>query len=263
MNEDKIPEWHAEELRFLTAAGVLGVQKDGLPPDDAGITCVKKRWIHSTLRQVYITDNGFVIKRYSHFPGRKDYRLPWRREHRALQRLTGLNVPTTHGYIRVRHSRQTYSHTFVRTLLPGSELSWKSERQIDQAAKLLVSFHRLGVVTLDPSRENFIQTEDGNIGFIDFGRARTFSRGSPLAPINMGKDLFRLLRTGELSREQFDLFLDRYRFLMAARALRGTATVAWLSFRFLLLKNRKRLLADANVGTKGSSIADSESRQLR
>lgn len=249
MTDDKIPEWHPEELRFLTAAGVLGVQKDGLPPEDAGITCVKKRWIHSTLRQVYITDNGFVIKRYSHFPGRKDYRLPWRREHRALQRLAGLNVPTTHGYIRVKHDGDVYSHTFVRTLLPGEELRWTSTSQIDQAAELLVRFHRMGVVTLDPARENFIQTGDGNIGFIDFGRARTFVQRSPLAPLNMGKDLFRLLRTGGLDQQQFSRFVGRYRELMAANALFGTASVAWMSFRFLCIKNRKRLIADKRIAS--------------
>lgn len=245
MTDDKTLDWHAEELRFLTASGVL---EEGATPQDAGVNCVKRRWIHNTLRQVYISDNGFVIKRYSHYPGRKDYRLPWRREHRALQRLAGLNVPSTRGYVRVKHSDNVHSHTFVRTLLPGNEMRWTSTAQIDQAAELLVRFHRLGVVTLDPARENFILTHDGNIGFIDFGRARTFSRSSPLAPLNMGKDLFRLRRTGGLDQQQFSHFVGRYRALMAASALFGTATVAWLSFKFLCIKNRKRLLGDNLAG---------------
>lgn len=237
MTTTDIPSWHQDEQRFLAEAGVVAFNT-GRRGD--GLTFVKKRWIHKTLRQVYISDNGYVIKRYSHFPGRRDFRMPWRREHRALCRLVGLNVPTSRGHVRVRHGDGVVSYTFVRTLLPGDEMHWKAPEQVTQLAELMAAFHHHDVVTLDPGRDNFVQGKDGRIGFIDFGRARVFVPGSPLAPPNMAKDLYRLMTYGGLDDIQFSEFLAQYRELLSKKTpILSAITLA--CFRFICIKNHHRL----------------------
>lgn len=201
------PAWHPDELDFLRRHRILGA--DALPQD---LTRVKERWIYNTLREVFLTTNGYVLKRYSHFPGRKDYRKVWKREHDALCRLSGLSAPDSMGYIGVNHGAGIAGILHLRTLVPGSPAIWRSEDDLKNLADLMVGIHQRHVVTLDPQQENFIYTgnHEHPIGFIDFGRARVFRTMSPLMLINMGKDLAKLEIEGGLSHQQFSVFSQHY-----------------------------------------------------
>lgn len=201
-------DWHPEEISFLQKCEVI-CQTDEL----GALQPIKVRWIHSTLREVFIAPSGYVLKRFSHFPGRKDFRQVWRREHQALTRLEGLPVPKSLGYIKVRHAAGRHSVLHIKEFIPGRPLESPRGPIIKQIAGLLASFHDRGVVTLDPQPENFIEmlTPGSTIACIDFGRARTFRKRSPLFLFNIGKEMLRLDREGGLSRQQFEAFTRAYR----------------------------------------------------
>ncbi|BES69906.1 hypothetical protein RE428_09240 [Marinobacter nanhaiticus D15-8W] len=200
-------EWHADECQFLRSHGVISSQTEleGLPP-------LKSRWIHHTLREVYITPSGYVLKRFCQFPGRKDFRRVWVREHRALVKLEGLPVPRTLGYIRAEHSPGHHSILYVRSCLAGQPLQRIEPTDISKVAVLFAAFHGRGVVTLDPQPENFLhpENEPDKLAFIDFGRARVYRLMNPLLHIAIGKEMLRLTREGQLSADELDQLMARY-----------------------------------------------------
>ena len=200
--------WNPKEIAFLGANAALGPGED-----TQTLTTVKTRWVYNTLREVFIAPAGYVVKRFSHFPGRKDYRPVWRREHLALQQLSGLSVPRTKGYLKVAHPGGESSVLYLRELVPGTPLVCVDDDQAAAMAYLLHAFHARGVVTLDPQAENFIAVDrdDGALAFIDFGRARCFSPRNPLLYANIGKELLKLKREGGLSPGRYAMFLDAYR----------------------------------------------------
>lgn len=201
------PEWHPDEVAFLQHQNVITEQS----PLGA-VERVKERWIHNTLREVFLTPNSYVLKRYTHFPGRKDYRKVWSREHNALVRLSGLPVPKSLGFAKVAHQPGTTSVLHLRTMLEGAPVQWSPNGDMQRLARLLSAFHKQRVVTLDPQQENFIRLDQstGELGFIDLGRARVFGGTTPLMLVNVGKELARLSIEGGLSPEQFQLFLSHY-----------------------------------------------------
>lgn len=220
------PDWHPDELSFLSRHGLLG---SDTALDD--LDKVKERWIHNTVREVFLAPGGFVIKRYSHHPGRKDYRKVWKREHTALRRLSGLPVPDSLGYITVSHGHGVTSVLHLRTYMQGAPMSWRSDKDLQDLAELIAAFHDQGVVTLDPQQENFIRTQDPAqpVGFIDFGRARIFRPMSLLMLINVGKELSRLSNEGGLTPPQFEAFLRHYEHAM--RYSQGQWAVVQWSYR--------------------------------
>ncbi|HLV77804.1 MAG TPA: hypothetical protein VKY53_07785 [Marinobacter sp.] len=201
------PGWHPDEVAFLDRHKVISEQA----PLSAAVR-VKERWIHNTLREVFLTSNGYVLKRYSHFPGRKDYRKVWHREHTALARLSGLPVPRSLGFVSVVHQPGTTSVLHLRTLLAGAPVQWAPTEDMQRLAQLLSAFHKRMVVTLDPQQENFIRLDQttGELGFIDLGRARVFNGFTPLMLVNVGKELARLSIEGGLSAQQFQSFMQHY-----------------------------------------------------
>lgn len=221
------PAWHPDELDFLWQQGVL--EADTLPQD---LTRVKERWIYNTLREVFLTTNGYVLKRYSHFPGRKDYRKVWKREHDALSKLSDLSTPDSMDYISVNHGAGITGVLHLRTLLPGLPAVWQSEDDVKNLADLMARIHQRHVVTLDPQQENFIRTDNREhpVGFIDFGRARVFRSMSPLMLINVGKELAKLGIEGGLSHQQFNVFCRYYQDRMQFNPTQKT--IARLSVRY-------------------------------
>jgi serine/threonine protein kinase len=59
-------------------------------------------------------------------------------------------------------------------------------------ARLMVQIHQRGVITRDPSPENFIKTVDGKILFIDFGRSVILNPKNPAIIDYLGKELARI-----------------------------------------------------------------------
>lgn len=212
-------DWHSEELSFLNKNKVI---KTVTATHD--LTLIKKRWAYNTLREVFLTENGYVLKRYTHFPGRKDYRKIWQREHAALERLKGLNTPDSIGYLNVKHSAQITGTLHLRTFLPGSAVDWSNEQTVQNLAAVIAGIHKRHVVILDPQYENFICTHSPTnaVGFIDFGRARVFSSMSFLMLFHIGKDLAKLDISGRLNSRQLETFNQNYQKLMQFSSLQSS-----------------------------------------
>ena len=205
---DNSPSWQPKEIAFLREKGVIA-------PDQSPsqLNRIKERWIHQTLREVFLSSTGFVVKRFTLHPGRKDRRPVWKREHQALRRLSGLNVPRTLGFITCTAPDGIKHVCYVRQLLPGSPLDTQEDKAALAMADLLAAIHRRGVVTLDPQQDNFISpasSANGELAFIDMGRARCFKIWNPQLYLNIGKEMVRLQREGGLTAAQFQAYLSRY-----------------------------------------------------
>lgn len=214
--------WTAKERGFL--GETLGIGNDEVedlcPP-------IKQRWIHNTLREVYIHERRFVIKRYLRFAGRGDPRRTWQREHRALLRLQGLPVPQSLGFVVDRHDQAKRVVLHIKTYVAGNQPGQMSRDELWELASLLDSIHRRCVVTLDPSLHNLVRDRDGQLHFIDLGRARVHSWRGMFFCIDLGKELCRLYReTLQLDDERFAVFMHAYRQRNAAFGL-----MRWLIIR--------------------------------
>lgn len=205
---NKNPEWQSAEIEFLLHHGIIS------DPDHLReFSCVKSRWVYSTLREVLLTPSGHVLKRFTHLPGRRDHRRVWLREHRALQKLGGHHAPRSLGFVTAANpAKKSSTVLYVREMLPGSPIPVMSETTVEKIAELLADFHQRGVVTLDPQPENFIVPEGDpeQLGFIDFGRARCFRSGGLLMLLHIGKEIHRLRIEAGLNQRLFDHFLEAY-----------------------------------------------------
>lgn len=85
--------------------------------------------------------------------------------------------------------------TLIRDYFPGDPSTQITESDLPELAGLLASIHARGIVTCDPSVENFLRTPDGSIRFLDFGRSRVFRFRSPMYYFYLGKELARFFRT--------------------------------------------------------------------
>lgn len=205
---DYTPPWQPCEINFLREKRVLSPNQS-----PSQLNRIKERWIHQTLREVYISTTGFVVKRFTLHPGRKDFRAVWKREHQALLQLSGLNVPRTHGFVKCTAPGGIKHVCYVRQLIPGSPIDTNNESTAAAMADLLAAIHRKGVVTLDPQKNNFISTAPSvneDLAFIDMGRARCFKIWNPQLYLGIGKEMVRLQREGGLTSAQFQTYLSRY-----------------------------------------------------
>lgn len=182
------PPWTDAEL------DLLGAVVRGDPRSWRALRPLAQRWVRSTLRQVYVVPGRLLIKRYLNYPGRRDPRRPWRREHRALQRLRGLPVPRSYGLVRSRAADGARAVTVAKSYIPGEPLAGFDEARLEEAAGLLAGFHRRGVVTMDPQLANFLVGRDGLLYFVDLGRARCLPARSPALELHIGKEMVRFRR---------------------------------------------------------------------
>jgi tRNA A-37 threonylcarbamoyl transferase component Bud32 len=172
---------------------------------------LSRRWVYRTLREVYLEDGREIVKRFVHHKGRRDWRRVWQREDCALRRLEGLPVPKTHGYCKNR-SAEGPEYILRKQYIAGTPLTTLTTQEAQDMGTLLARIHERGVVTGDPSHENFLRAIDGELYFIDFGRARTWRMRTPLFYLYAGKDLARLYRTGLPGRaDLWPVFLQAYR----------------------------------------------------
>ncbi len=160
-----------------------------LDPSDPGLFSTKDCWVRSTRRKVYILDGQTVIKEYVHHPGRKYRRQPWRKEHKALIRLQGFNVPKSYGYCVQRNAEGRKVHVLSKEYIEGGTVKEPSETFIEDFARLLACIHRQRVITNDPALSNTLYTEEEQLYFIDFDKARTFHTSGPCFQFYVGKEL--------------------------------------------------------------------------
>ncbi len=154
-----------------------------------------RRWAYRTLREVWLVDGTVVEKHFTHYPGRRDIRPLWRREHLALSRLDGLPVPRSLGWTRER-TPDGPRYILRKTYVPGRALTTITAKDATEMGRLMANFHARGVVNNDPAPSNFVRTPDGILFCVDFGRSRTFRYCSPYFFFYVGKELARLHRAG-------------------------------------------------------------------
>lgn len=197
-----------------------------------------RRWVYHTLREVWMVDESLVEKRFQHFPGRRDWRPLWKREHQALQQLEGLPVPRSLGWRR-DSSPQGPLYVLHKSFVPGEPLRTTTARDAADMGELLASFHQRLVVNNDPSPSNFVRTPEGQLACIDFGRSRTFRWKSSYFYFYVGKELARLYRTGLMSCPAlWDSFLASYQ-RHSTLLQRHEKMVLW-SFNFWRWRARRR-----------------------
>jgi len=159
----------------------------------SGWTLVRDRTPGGVHREVFLTGDGYVVKRFTH-PGQPPrFRQPWVVEHRALERLGGRGAPGPVGYV-LDQADGRVTATLVRHYLAGEPVGPVDDALVSQIAGLLAVFHAAGVATNDAHINNFIRMPDGHLGFLDFGRARLFSRSNPLLYAGVAMELHRFKR---------------------------------------------------------------------
>jgi tRNA A-37 threonylcarbamoyl transferase component Bud32 len=175
-----------------------------------GWTLLQRRDVRKVRREVFLTGDGYVVKRYLHFSRPPRIRCPWTLEHRALGRLQGEGAPLPVGYV-LDTAEGRPRATLVRRFVAGEPLEALDQSVVGEIASLLAWFHDAGVTTDDAHRHNFIRTGRGRLVFLDFGRARIFTRGNPLLFAGIAVDLHRFYRAAlKRNDDLWEVFLQDY-----------------------------------------------------
>jgi len=175
-----------------------------------GWTLVRDRTPGGVHREVFLTGDGHVVKRFTHPGAPPRFRRPWVVEHRALVRLDGRGAPRPVGYV-LDEAEGRVTATLVRNYLEGEPVGPLDDGLVSEIASLLAGFHEAGVATNDAHLSNFVRMPDGNLGFLDFGRARVFSRANPLLYAGVAMELHRFKRaTLKQDERRWEAFLAAY-----------------------------------------------------
>ncbi|MCD6585574.1 MAG: hypothetical protein J7K96_07425 [Desulfobacteraceae bacterium] len=157
---------------------------------DKEIFFIRRKKKKNIIREIYLYDQT-LIKRFIKTAAWPDMRQVWRMEDNALRCLEGLSVPKTYGFVE-KQCNGAIEIIYAREYLEGNPLEFFRAEDIEPLAGVMAQIHQRGVITRDPSLENFIKTVDGKILFIDFGRSVIFNPKNPLFIDYQGKELARL-----------------------------------------------------------------------
>ncbi|UCC15487.1 MAG: hypothetical protein JSW21_06070 [Gammaproteobacteria bacterium] len=202
---------------------------------------MQQRRVRGVLRSVHRAGDRFVIKRYVHGESPPPRRRPWVVENTALTRLGGLHAPKAIGYIEEK-TDCGMTATLVRQFVAGDPIAEPDGKLAREIASLMAALHGRGVTTEDAHRHNFIRTPEGELMFLDFGKARVFETGNPLIYPAVAFDLYRFFRAA-LDRDTalWQIFLDEYQHRSSFGPL-GRAAVAQLlrleAWRYHIVKGR-------------------------
>jgi hypothetical protein len=171
---------------------------------------IRQRWRKSTLREVYLNDDGTVTKRYWVRPGARRYPKPWSREHAALARLAGKGFPQSHG-LTERPYEGGREFVFVRDFVAGCAMEYPTADEAAEIGRVLAVVHTEGVVIDDAAIDNFVKDSAGHVHCIDFGCARIFHKAGIRLSYAAGEELSKLRRkTFFEDRIGWEAFKHRY-----------------------------------------------------
>ncbi len=157
---------------------------------DKELHLIRRKKKKNIIHEIYLYDQT-LVKRFIKTAPLPDIRKVWMMEDTALRRLEGLPVPMTHGY-EEKQLNGAKEIIYAREYLEGKPIESFSDEDMEPMARMMVRIHQRGVVTRDPSLENFIKTADGKIRFIDFGRSIILNPKNPMIIDYQGKELARI-----------------------------------------------------------------------
>lgn len=201
----------------------------------SGMRLIRKKKKKNIIRELYLYEHT-LIKRFVKTAPLPDMRKPWQVEHAALRRLSGLPVPATYGFS-VKKIKGATEIVYAREYLDGNPVTLFMPEDMDVMAKMMALVHQRGVITRDPSVENFIRTPDGTIIFIDFGRSLILNSKNPMIIDYMGKELARIWHHAFAGEDQlFNRFRKQYfKSLSCTRANRFLMEkISFKWYRFLM-----------------------------
>lgn len=165
-----------------------------VPVGDPRLREVRHRWVNRTEHWAWIFDEQVLIKKYVLHPGKQNRWKVWEKERRALECLRELATPACLGHFTVREPDGLTAHVLLKEFIPGDDVAALDEPEIGTFAELMANIHARGAVTNDPTCANLIRTTDGQLAFIDFGRAAIYPQRGPVYWWYLGKELSRTYR---------------------------------------------------------------------
>lgn len=176
---------HSEILSIRQTLAHQAVIAEVLPKRDAWALLGRPVHRKTCLCENYELNNQFIIKTFR-YPKVDLPRLRWwQQEDKVLSHINGrFNTPLSYGYLELETSTERQA-VFIREKIAGNTLKeWGQARlthaQAAALGQLLAQFHTIGVVTRDCHLDNLLtSTREGErLHFIDFGKAKHFSRPS-------------------------------------------------------------------------------------
>lgn len=155
------------------------------------LTLIKRKKKKNIIREIYL-GNHVVIKRFIKTHPFPDIRPVWRYEDQALRRLSGLPLPKTYGYMK-QNMKGAKEIIYAREFLEGKQVEKFHLEDMEPLARLMAQIHKRGVITRDPTLENFIRIPGEKISCIDFGRSLLVNPKNPVWLTYIGKELSRLM----------------------------------------------------------------------
>ena len=156
---------------------------------------LRKRRAKETLRSVFRVDDRYVAKKFEIPLAARRYRRPWLAEDACLRRLDGRGVPRSFGWFEEPAGDQRVVW-LVKEYVVGTPVETFAAADLPAAARLLAGVHAQAVFTDDASAGNFLRTPDGQMEFLDFGRARPYRRTGWRFDAAIGCELAKLRREG-------------------------------------------------------------------
>ena len=151
---------------------------------------IRRRKKKNILHEIYRHDQT-LVKRFVKIAPFPDMREVWKMEDIALRRLAGIGLPHSFGFT-VKRWKGATEILYAREFIEGTPVSTFTMADMAPLAGMMAEIHGRGVITRDPSRENFIRTPEGRILFIDFGRSVLMNPKNPAIIPCLGKELARL-----------------------------------------------------------------------
>lgn len=156
---------------------------------------LRKRRAKETLRSVFRVDGRYVAKKFEIPLETRRYRRPWLAEDACLRRLAGDGAPRSLGWFEEIEGDQRVVW-LVKEYVAGEPVSAFAPADLPAVAQLLARVHGRGIVTDDANVGNFLRTLDGQMAFLDFGRARLLRGAGLWLDLHVGRELAKLRREG-------------------------------------------------------------------
>lgn len=156
---------------------------------------LRQRRAKETLRSVFRVDDRYVVKKFEVPLAARRYRRPWLAEDACLRRLDGRGAPRSFGWHEETEANRRVVW-LVKEYIAGTPVETFAAADLPAAACLLAGVHARAVVTDDASAGNFLRVSDGQMAFLDFGRARLYPRADLRLEAAIGWELAKLRREG-------------------------------------------------------------------